>query len=389
MLNEALIDQRMDTGVMTCPYPPSSSALTLLTAAASTEPAAMQSFYADLRDRADLLFDPDSNCWVAAHPALAQAALQHPQLGARPPGQEVPAGLLGRPLGAVFALWLRMREDVPHTAEKCAVQTALDGLDPALVQQVAACQAALALQLDWRHWQWAGLPCSVASLLGLKMNQAGDQQRLLAKLAALALALKPQAGGEILAGGDRAVAGLAAELLACAPGPLAHALQTQASELGLADTPSWWQAQALALLWQGYEAGAGLLGQALLVAAQSAASGPTDLAACTSLLQTVAHLPGVIHHTRRWALRDCVLGGQPLRAGEALLVLLAGSEHASLGFGQGRHQCPAAELSLNIAAAALWQALAALTHRPAPQCVGHEALANARVPILSSFKPST
>lgn len=343
----------------------------------------MRSFYADLREPCKLLFDSNSHCWIAAHPALAQAALQHPHLGVRPPGQAVPSGLLGRPLGAVFALWLRMRDDAPRAAEKCAVQAALDGLAPTLVQQVAERQAGLALHLDWRHWQWACLPCSVGKLLGLKMDQAADQQGLLLKLAALALALKPEAGGEVLDRGDQAVAGLVAELQACTTGPLAQALQTQALELGLADTPDWWQAQALALLWQGYEAGAGLLGQALLAATRSAASVPADLASCTGLLQAVAHSPGVIHHTRRWALRDCVLGGQPLRAGEAMLVLLAGSEEAELGFGLGRHQCPGSALSLNIAAAALRQALEkTLAHRPAPLCQGHEALANARVPVL-------
>jgi cytochrome P450 len=387
MLNEALRHQRIDTGAMTCPYPTPSPPLTVLNAAASTDRAAMQAFYADLRERYALRFDPDSNSWIAANPALAQAALLHPDLGVRPPGQAVPAVLRGRPLGAAFALWLRMRDDTPRAAEKLAVQAALDGLDPAFVQQVSKQQADLALPLGWSHWQWASLPCSVASLLGFGMHQAADQQGLLARLAALALALKPQAEREIVDGGDQAVVSLVAELQACAAGPLAQALQTQARELGLADTPSWWQAQALALLWQGYEAGAGLLGQALLAAARSGASVAPDLASCTGLLQTVAHAPGVIHHTRRWALRDCVLGGQPLRAGEAVLVVLACKQHAALGFGQGRHQCPASKLSLNIAAAALWQALEALALRAAPQRLGHEALANARVPIFSNFNP--
>ncbi|MBT9492276.1 MAG: hypothetical protein IV107_07970 [Paucibacter sp.] len=359
--------------------------LSVLNAAAANEPAAMQSFYADLRERCVLLFDPDSNGWIAAHPALAQAALQHPDLGVRPPGQAVPADLRGRPLGAVFALWLRMRDDAPRAAEKLAVQAALEGLAPTFLQQVSKQQAELALPLGWSHWQWASLPCIVASLLGIKMTQAADQQRLLTKLAALAMALKPPAERALLDAADQAIADLAEELRACAAGPLARALQTQAQELARADTPDWWQAQALGLLWQGYEAGAGLLGQALLAAARSAASAPPDLAGCHSLLQAVLERPGVIHHTRRWALRDCVLGGQHLRAGAALWVVLAGGEPAPpalLGFGQGRHQCPGQALSLHIAAAALWQALQAPALQAAPQCLGHEALANARIPKL-------
>jgi cytochrome P450 len=369
MLNEALRAAGVDTGAMSCPYPNHHPALTVLTAAAATDPVALQSFYAALSRRAELSFDAASNCWIAASPMLAQAALLHPDLGVRPPGQAVPAGLQGRPLGAVFAGWLRMRDDAPREAEKRTLQAALDGLDPTLLRQTATRQAGIALGLGWSHWQWASLPCSVAELLGLPMLEASDQQRLLARLAALALALKPAAEPAALDRGDQAVADLLAELDAAAP--LAVALQTQT------------QTQALALLWQGYEAGAGLLGLALLAATRSPVSAAEDL------LTAVTQQPGVIHHTRRWALRDCVLAGQTLRAGDALLVMLAGGGLAQpepLGFGLGRHRCPGITLSLTAAAAALAPALDMLAHRPAPQCSGYQALPNARIPI---FNPPT
>lgn len=369
MLNEALPATGEDTYPMHCPHPPSCPtscpALTVLTAASATDASALRDFYAPLSRQTEMRFDPSSNCWIAAGPTLAQAALLHPDLGVRPPGQAVPPGLQGRPLGAVFAGWLRMRDDAPREAEKHALQALLDGLDPALLRQVATRQAGIALGLGWSHWQWASLPCSVAELLGHRMLVASDQQGLLARLAALALALKPAADPAALALGDQAIADLLAELDPAAP--LAGALQTQ----------------ALALLWQGYEAGAGLLGLALLAATRSPVSAAEDL------LTEVVQQPGVIHHTRRWAQRDCLLAGQPLRAGDALLVMLTGSEAAQpepLGFGLGRHRCPGITLSLNVAAAALTPALEMLVHRPAPQCSGYQALPNARIPI---FNPPT
>ncbi|MDC8774219.1 cytochrome P450 family protein [Roseateles albus] len=384
---------------MTCPYLAPTAALSVLNAAASPDSTAMQSFYSALSKQAALQFDQASGCWLAASPALAHAALEHLALGVRPPGQAVPVSLQGRPFGAVFARWLRMRDDAAREAEKRAVLLALERLDAALVEQIAVRQADLALDvgvgLEWSHWQWRSIPCTVAALLGLPMFDAADQAGLQAKLAAMALALKPQADFVALDAADQAVAELLAQLGDAADAPLAAALQTQALRLELDGGQAWWQAQALALLWQSYEAGAGLLGLALLAATSveaSTASTP-DLAACAALLQAAARQPGAIHHTRRWASRDCVLAGQTLQAGEALLVLLVGSDDPqtdtqtdTLSFGSGRHRCPGIALALTASAVALWRALEGGARQQTPRCTGYQALANARIPILSTAR---
>ncbi|MCV2357122.1 hypothetical protein LNV09_23505 [Paucibacter sp. B2R-40] len=376
---------------MSCPYQTPtltpSPALTVLSIAASPDAAALQSFYKELNQRSSLQFDASSNCWLAAGSALAQAALQHPDLAVRPPDQAVPTGLQGRPFGTVFARWLRMRDDAPREAEKQALQSALASIDPATLQQVAARQADLALQAGWSHWQWASIPCTVAHLLGLKMLEVADQQTLLTQLAAMALALKPQAELTALNGGDRAVTELMAALDLAPDAPLRQALRTQAGLLGPGNSTDGWQAQALALLWQGYEAGAGLLGQALLAPHHSSASAPADLAGCAALLDEIGRQPGVIHHTRRWALRDCELAGQALRKGDAVLVILAGgvaSQAEPLGFGSGRHRCPGIALTRNAGAMALWRATQQVTLQQSPRCTGFQALANARIPIFDS-----
>ncbi len=403
MLNEAWRPRSPHTAVMTCPYrtpasaptaptllnaPTLPNAMNAMNAAASPDLATMQSFYSELSKRCDLQFDLASGCWLASSPELAQAALVHPDLGVRPPGQAVPPGLQNRPFGAVFARWLRMRDDGPREAEKAALQYALEHIEPALIQEVAKRQADIALSLGWSHWQWASIPCTVAQLLGLSMTQAADQQALLAKLASLALALKLQAQAAALAPADQALAALLAALDGASEAPLAAALQAQAQRLDLADRPAWWQAQALALLWQAYEAGAALMGQALLQATRSATSAPTELTGCAALLDGLARQGGAIHHTRRWAMRDCVLADQALLAGDAVLVILAGGagkQLEALGYGMGRHRCPGIALSLAAAAAALLCATEQSCGRQAPQCLGFETLANARIPILSKF----
>jgi len=379
---------------MTCPYTNSKALalpipLTVLSAAATSDAEAMRRFYEGLRNQPALHLDADSNCWIAARPELAQAALLHPDLGVRPPGQAIPPGLLGRAFGSVFGLWLRMRDDTPREAEKQALQEALASQEAAELEAAAEHQARLALTLSWAHWQWASLPCTVAALLGLDLSSTAAQQGLLDGLAAMALALKPAAQEADLAQSDLAVEALLTQLTSAPPGSLAQALQAQAHKFPMSDS-SWWPAQALALLWQSYEAGAGLLGQGLLQGAEPQQNPmPTELGACPAPVATrfkaLRLQAGAIHHTRRFALRDCSLGGQGLRQGEAVLVILAGHEAVTdetLGFGLGRHRCPGEAMALSIGARALQVALSPTRQRPLPECLGFEPLANARVPKL-------
>jgi cytochrome P450 len=305
----------------------------------------------------------------------------------RPPEQAIPPGLRGRRFGALFGQWLRMRDDAAREAEKLALQAALASLDATALAQAAQQQARQALSSSWSLWQWACLPCTVAALLGLSLPSTQDQQRLLAHLAALALALKPAAQEADLTEADRTLQALITELANAAPGPLALALQAQ----GLpprSDTP-WWMVQALALLWQSYEAGAGLLGQGLLWAAEKPLPAPASVHACLALLSAPKPDAGAIHHTRRFALRDCELAGQALRQGAPVLILLADSDlqaAASLRFGFGRHRCPAEAMALNIGAQALALALHRAQRTPLPTCRDYEALPNARVPKLSDAR---
>jgi len=354
---------------MNCPFSPPPR-LNALTAAACDELSALQDFYRPLRRQA-LHFDAERKLYLVAAPALLRQALSHPDLGVRPPDQPLPSALIGRRFGLIYGQWLRMREDVARAGERQALEHALASLCSKDVENQASQQTRQALTLGWDAWQWSSLPASLAALLGLPMESALAQSQLRQQLQALALALRPEAGARELDAADVACENLAQGLGRQGEAPLWQALQAQ---------PLNAPAQALGLLWQSHEAGAALLGQALLAGCGSD----------TELAQQV-QCPGAIQHTRRWALRACQLGGTPLAQGDALLLILSNEKPeagAGLAFGHGRHQCPGQALALEIARWALLEASRAQDEGRAPlaptSAQGHHALAHARVPRLCS-----
>ena len=350
-----------------CPlsHPPG---LNVLTAAACNELSALHDFYRPLRRQA-LHFDAERQLYLVAAPALLRQALEHPDLGVRPPDQPLPSTLDGRHFGLVYSQWLRMREDPARAGERRALEQALASLSLECVQDQVRLQARQGLAQGWDAWQWSSLPASLAALLGLPMGSALAQGQLRQQLQSLALALRPDAGKRELDAADAACEALCQGLGSQGPAPLWRALQVQPLNAA---------AQALGLLWQSHEAGAALLGQALL-------AGPGS---DTELLRH-AQCPGAIQHTRRWTLRACELGGTALARGAALLLILASEtpeQGAGLAFGHGRHQCPGQELALTLARGALREAAIARTEGWAPPLAptasGHHALAHARVPRL-------
>lgn len=307
---------------MNCPHAP----IHALNAAQHPDPSA---FYRDAVARPGLHFDAQLQLWIAAEARTVIALLAHPDLGVRPPDEPVPRALLGRPFGAIYGRWLRMRDDAGHAGEKAALNAALAAWPSELVRQHAEAASRIATTGGPRHWQWASLPCSIAGLLGLALPDLAAQRALLQQLASWAAALRPGATPQALDAADAAVAALA---------PL--------------------DAQALALLWQSYEAGAGLLGNAWLAGA------------------AVERTPPPIHHTRRFARTELLIAGVALPRGACVLLLLVAEP--ALGFGHGRHQCPGRELATQIANVALQHAPA----RPPNLAANYLPLPNARVPDL-------
>lgn len=267
--------------------------------------------------------------------------LLDPELRMRPPGEPLPPPLRdhGGPLAEVFARWLRQRDDAAHAPEKTALTRALLALSEDDIRTHARRQAAIALRGGWSHWSWAVPASTVASLLGLAMHDVEAQRGLHLALRAMASGLGAQADREAVRGGGAAVSALLAALddaeRRAPDAPLQWTLLRHAAPSRWTDRAAF-TANRLALIWQSHEAGAALLGHALLEG-QSTGRVPSR----EDLLR-LARDGGAVRVTKRFDCRQTPAA--------AVTVPLAGTDHP---FGDGAHRCPGQGLALSSAQAAL------------------------------------
>lgn len=132
-------------------------------------------------------------------------------------------------------------------------------------------------------------------------------------------------------------------------------------------------ANLIGLLIQSVDAGRGLLANALLQTLRHVPPAARDLPTLQRAALETLRFDPPIHNTRRIATRDVMLGGQSVRCGETVLVVLAAANRdpaafsdpdrfdwtridasAHLAFGTGIHECVARHFSMQMTAEALW-----------------------------------
>lgn len=157
----------------------------------------------------------------------------------------------------------------------------------------------------------------------------------------------------------------------------------------------------IGLLIQSYDAGRGILGNALL---QQLANRPSDADCTTQYFQDAVtetlRFDPPIHNTRRVLIDDVVIGNETLRKGQAVLLVLAAAnrdpakfvhpdrydicrsnnaEH--LTFGSGMHMCVAKHLSVRLAADVLLAVFGKFKRvELLKKEIAYESLINARLP---------
>jgi unspecific monooxygenase len=130
------------------------------------------------------------------------------------------------------------------------------------------------------------------------------------------------------------------------------------------------------------DATAGLVGNCIV-----ALQGTPGQAIDEAWVADVACRDPAVHNTRRFAARDLVLAGQPIAAGQGVLLVLV-DEEGGLAFGHGAHACPGERIALGIATAALRALQSAGALRRFGPVRGYRPLPNARIPIFSKEDPS-
>jgi cytochrome P450 len=368
-------------------------------------------YYREMVATRPLHRDQALRLWVAAGADAVTAVLTSPLARVRPAAEPVPAALRGSPLAEIFGRLVRMTDGPGHDPMKEAVAGALATLDPDGIRAGASRWArTLAERRDARRP--AGVDefarslsaHAIASLLAVPDAAVGPVERSVHRYVS---AVAPGADAPALEHGRAAAVHLTETVGAAVAGAhtgLPAALGREAERAGAADRAAL-VANAIGFMTQAYEATAGLIGNTLrALAAQPAlrASVAADPAQLEPVMREVLRHDAPVQNTRRFVAEDGVIAGQPMAAGDTVLVVLAAANHDAAAnprperfdvgradrrtftFGAGPHACPGETLAVSIARAGVEALLAhgldldTLPARPAYQPSG-----NVRIPLFA------
>jgi cytochrome P450 len=163
-------------------------------------------------------------------------------------------------------------------------------------------------------------------------------------------------------------------------------------------------ANGIGFLSQSYEATAGLIGNTLLALAsrpqiRDQVSADPDL--LRSVIQEVLRYDSPVQNTRRFLAEDGFVAGEKMRAGDAILVILAAAnrdpsanpnpdrfdvfrkDRRIFTFGVGSHACPGEALATTIARAGVERLIASgVAIERLPETMTYRASVKARIPIF-------
>ncbi|MES2069589.1 MAG: cytochrome P450 [Pseudomonadota bacterium] len=380
------------------------------------------SYYAELGKRQGIFRDDKHGIWIASSAATVQEVFLHPLCRVRPPAEPVPQALLGSAAADIFKHLVRMNDGAGHCPFKQAVSATLQSLS---IPQIEEQGRQWAQQLAAQHYSgsddgWLdryafhmpvyvvasllGVPAAALPQISLLMHDfvrclaAGSSSAQLERGKSAAAELLAMFQPMLQAGGNRGLFFLLAQ---------------QAARLGCEDSAVI-AANGIGFMSQAYEATAGLIANTLYMLANDAdlrqrleqdpqdPQAPALLHAC---IDEVLRTDPPVQNTRRFVAADGEIGGQAVRAGDTILLVLAAanrdpalnpqpqdfelqrSQRRHFSFGHGAHLCPGQQLAGRIAHAALshlcrmkldFQRLAQSRHfRPS---------ANTRIRLYASFQ---
>ena len=363
-------------------------------------------YYADLVAHKPLYYDDRLRLWVASSASVVTAALTNDLCRVRPATEPVPKSLLGSPAAEIFRHLVRMSDGERHCPFKQAVSAALASIDAAQAAQQSVRWARHLLEEGGpeRPSRFAfHLPVYVVgSLLGVP----GDRLRQTALWTGdFARCLAPASSPEPIERG-KAAAGHLLQMfrdLLCSEEGLLSALAREAKRIGREETDAI-IANGVGFLSQTYYATAGLIGNTLLALTSrpeilDQVSADPEL--LRSTIQEVLRYDSPVQNTRRFLAEEGIVAGEKMKAGDAILVILAAAnrdpsanpnpdrfdifrkERRIFTFGVGAHACPGEALATTIAMAGVERLIASgVALERLAATMTYSASANTRIPIL-------
>ncbi|CAJ0800767.1 Biotin biosynthesis cytochrome P450 [Ralstonia thomasii] len=318
-------------------------------------------YYAELAATRPFFFDATLGWWVAASAEAVDAVLGSRACRVRPADEPVPKAVAATPTGAFFGRLVRQIDGPDHSTRKAKVMAALGRLDVSALAGQALRHARTALpdaaSLDAALDADAHFRVPLATMAQTLLGDHADAPACQADIAAYLAALGPGASAGVVAQADAAVGRLQQRF---ADSPFAGGDDDSDADI----------ANLAALLAQTYDACAGLLGNCIVALSRHAgltARLRAQPLAIEPFVREVLRRDAPVQNTRRFVAHDIALLGQPLRAGDKVLVVLAATNVDGTTnpdplrfdsdrtaprlwtFGGGTHRCPADALATAIA----------------------------------------
>ncbi|MHC5205430.1 cytochrome P450 [Pseudomonas chlororaphis] len=365
-------------------------------------------YYASLRVRDGLAFDPRLGMWLASSAAAVAAVLAHPECRVRPAHEPVPRAIADGAAGTVFGQLMRMNDGERQRCPRAAVEPGLQQVYAEEIQQrVAALLLGLPRDTTARlHDCQFRLPVAVvAGLLGFAAHQLPEIAGLTRDFVACLSPASNQAQREAAHRAAEALSRHFEALLDQAP--VSPLLQRIVNGFGRQEHDSL-IGNLIGLLSQTFEASAGLIGNslcALLNDRQLLADLRATPNRIADLLAEVQRHDPPVQNTRRFVAAPCRIAGVTLEPGAVVLVLLASANRdpqlnpepdrlllerearRSFSFGSGRHQCPGQALALSIASAVVGALLPQST-LDQPIAWTYKPSLNGRIPLFTLLPES-
>ncbi|MBO0858462.1 MAG: cytochrome P450 [Chloracidobacterium sp.] len=366
-------------------------------------------YYADLVARRPLYYDDKLRLWVASSASAVTAALTNVVCRVRPANEPVPKSLLGSPAAEIFRLLVRMNDGDSHRPFKRAMLAAMASIDLVQAAQLSVKWARFLLDAGGSkrlsHYVFHLPVYVVGSLLGVP----DDRLRQTALwMSDFARCLAPPSEPDQIERGKTAAGHLLQTFreLMGREDDLLGALALEAKCAGRKEVDAI-VANGVGFLSQSYEATAGLIGNTLLALSVDAdlrdriAAHPELL---LPMIQEVLRYDSPVQNTRRFVAEDGFVAGAEMKAGDAILVILAAAnrdpaanpdperfdvfrnERRIFTFGVGAHACPGEALATTIAKAGLERLIASrIDFERLAGTMAYRASANLRLPIFEDL----
>ncbi|HEX2911665.1 MAG TPA: cytochrome P450 [Chloroflexia bacterium] len=369
-------------------------------------------YYASLVKNRPIYYDQTLRAWVVSSATMISKVLAMPQARVRPVTEPVPGPFLGAPLGQIFSQLIRMNDGKLHDELKPVVLKALGETNPHILIRLCQrhCQLLMnapeALTKPGELIVFAfRLPVYVLlGLMGFEYDCLPQTYSWLTDFAQ-ALANPSDQLEKANAGAENLVEAFNALISAERSGTDNNIVERLAREIEMSSYgKTVIAANALGLLFQTYEATAGLIGNSLVALANFPEVREKVLAKpelVTNLVQEVLRYDSPVQNTRRFLAEDTVLAGQALKAGEMILLVLAAANRDPLlnpaperfdlfrhnsrtfSFSSGSHACPGQSLAIQIAQVAVTELLqASLVPQSERGGILYRPSANIRMPVL-------